>query len=110
MYIHLFLETFGSCKFCGNKHKKKKKWKQLKMKREMKRKWREKIPCYFLFKYTGLTDRHSFCTNYICYYIKHTAMCSNNLISCSFLSIVFNVHVYLLKYTIPGNISSFRNC
>lgn len=24
MYIHLFLETFGSCKFCGNKHKKKK--------------------------------------------------------------------------------------
>lgn len=23
MYIHLFLETFGSCKFCGNKHKKK---------------------------------------------------------------------------------------
>lgn len=20
MYIHLFLETFGSCKYCGNKH------------------------------------------------------------------------------------------
>lgn len=46
MYIHLFLETFGSCKFCGNKHTKKNesnwKWKE---------KWREneekKYPAIF---------------------------------------------------------------